>query len=188
MDEEYKLYLQSEAWKEKASRIKSEKKYRCEICGNYIVAEVIKVLRNPYHPSSSIPDIARFTEVIAERGSIEHKERLFDAHHLSYQRVGCELDEDLACLCKPCHVFFHENADKYGWDKSWEMTVNQVKEILKKVRSQPINHLETDQMAFFEELSFHTEPDPDLIEAAEDYYGFLREFYRTQESFGYPRE
>lgn len=188
MDEQYKQYLQSDAWKVKARRIKSERKYRCEICGNYLVAEVIKILQNPYHPSSGMPEIARFTEVISERGSIEHKERLFDAHHLSYQRIGCELDEDLACLCKPCHVFFHENADKYGWDKSWDMTVNQVRDILKKVHNQPKSQVEIDLMASYEEFSFHPEPNPDLIEAAEDYYDFLREFYNTQERFDYPSE
>jgi hypothetical protein len=40
-------------------------------------------------------------------GMEEHKER-FDTslhvHHISYTRLGAELDEDLETLCKPCHL------------------------------------------------------------------------------------
>ena len=188
MDDQYKQYLQSEAWKEKASRIKRERKYRCEICGNHILAEVIKILRNPYHPSHCIPEIARFTEAISERGSIALKERLFDVHHRTYQRISHELNEDLACLCRPCHVFVTENADKHGLNKSWEITVQQVKEILTKVRSLSKSQIDFNQLAPFEEFAFNPEPDPDLIEAIEDYYAFRREFYNTQERFDNPSE
>ncbi len=183
MDEQYKQYLQSEAWKEKAGRIKSERKYRCEICGNHILAEVIKILQNPYHPSNGIPEIARFTEAISERGSITLKERLFDVHHRSYQRIGHELNEDLACLCRPCHVFVTENADKHGLNKSWEITVHQVKEILTKVRSLPKSQIDYSQLTSFDALSFTTEPDPDVMEAVEEYYEFRRAIYNTQEEF-----
>lgn len=30
-----------------------------------------------------------------------------DVHHLSYKRLGCELDEDLIVLCRTCHGVEH---------------------------------------------------------------------------------
>lgn len=30
-----------------------------------------------------------------------------DVHHLTYRRRGCELDEDLIVLCRPCHTDEH---------------------------------------------------------------------------------
>lgn len=186
MDEEYKLYLQSEAWKEKASRIKSERNYRCEICGNHILLEILYALENINHPSRRIPEIGRFCEAVLERSG--DRERLIEVHHLTYKRKYHELDKDLACVCRPCHVLVTENADKYGLEKSWEITVNQVKEVLKKVHNQPNGQIEFTQMTPVERVAYVPEPDPDLVEAAKDYYDFLREFYNTQESFGYPRE
>jgi hypothetical protein len=40
-------------------------------------------------------------------GMEEHKARFDTAlhvHHISYTRLGAELDEDLETLCKPCHL------------------------------------------------------------------------------------
>lgn len=30
-----------------------------------------------------------------------------DVHHLSYERLGNELPEDLVAVCRPCHEFLH---------------------------------------------------------------------------------
>jgi hypothetical protein len=35
-------------------------------------------------------------------------------HHRTYERVGCEKDADLVCLCAPCHKVFHENRTAEG--------------------------------------------------------------------------
>lgn len=32
---------------------------------------------------------------------------LLDVHHRTYERLGCELPEDLIVLCRPCHSLFH---------------------------------------------------------------------------------
>ena len=31
-----------------------------------------------------------------------------DVHHLTYKRLGCELDEDLIVLCRECHDIEHQ--------------------------------------------------------------------------------
>lgn len=36
-----------------------------------------------------------------------HDDRPLDTHHLSYARVGDELQEDLIVLCEPCHAEIH---------------------------------------------------------------------------------
>lgn len=33
-------------------------------------------------------------------------------HHLTYEHLGHELDEDLISICRPCHLFIHEVSDK----------------------------------------------------------------------------
>lgn len=40
-------------------------------------------------------------------GSTEH----LQSHHLNYYRVGCELDSDLVCLCRDCHMKLHQIAN-----------------------------------------------------------------------------
>jgi hypothetical protein len=41
-------------------------------------------------------------------------ERL-DAHHLTYDRIGCERDEDLMVLCRECHLSLHESRPVVNW-------------------------------------------------------------------------
>ncbi len=36
-------------------------------------------------------------------------EKSLDTHHRTYDRLGCEQDEDLIVLCRNCHTLFHEN-------------------------------------------------------------------------------
>jgi hypothetical protein len=31
----------------------------------------------------------------------------FHVHHLTYERIGCELDDDLLLVCSPCHNAIH---------------------------------------------------------------------------------
>lgn len=135
MNDQYQQYLQSSEWKEKSRRIKRERKYQCEICENHILLEVVSILKNHDHPSWGIPEIARFSESILERNGDEN--RLLDIHHKSYLHLGSEQESELACLCRPCHVFVTENADKYGLYRSWEITIAQVREILKRIDNKP---------------------------------------------------
>lgn len=37
-------------------------------------------------------------------------------HHLTYERLGCELDDDLVCACNRCHRTMH------GLDRSTPLT------------------------------------------------------------------
>ncbi len=36
-------------------------------------------------------------------------EKPLDTHHRTYERLGCEQDEDLIVLCRNCHTLFHKN-------------------------------------------------------------------------------
>lgn len=55
---------------------------------------------------------AKKIEVIAKRGRhcelcSTYTAKKIDVHHLSYQRVGHELDSDLQVLCDACHCMQH---------------------------------------------------------------------------------
>jgi len=43
-----------------------------------------------------------------------------NVHHLTYERVGNELDEDLVLLCKECHKKVHGIETKHRQKKSWK--------------------------------------------------------------------
>lgn len=62
---DYDSYINSEAWRQKASRIRKRDGYRCQICG-----------------ASDVP---------------------LEVHHLTYDRICQELDDDLLTVCHTCH-------------------------------------------------------------------------------------
>lgn len=38
------------------------------------------------------------------------RQTLLEVHHLNYERLGAELDEDLELLCKRCHTIEHRGS------------------------------------------------------------------------------
>lgn len=36
-----------------------------------------------------------------------------NVHHRTYERLGCELPQDLTVLCKTCHYWFHKSRHKF---------------------------------------------------------------------------
>jgi hypothetical protein len=40
-----------------------------------------------------------------------------DVHHLTYERVGHELDEDLMSVCEACHQLLHSNKKLRRWGR-----------------------------------------------------------------------
>lgn len=43
--------------------------------------------------------------------------RAEDVHHRSYERVGCELPEDLEALCRSCHQDEHQAPEDHSWER-----------------------------------------------------------------------
>ena len=72
-------YSKTEWWK-KRSKIKLLKSGRCECCLECVVINCSHGQERP----------------------------IFDVHHLTYERVGEELDSDLAVVCSPCHNLIHK--------------------------------------------------------------------------------
>lgn len=135
MKSEYREYLQSAPWKEKAKRIKDGKKYTCELCGNHILLEVVAILTNSDHPSWSIYEIHRFAESISER--MGDRNKLIEVHHKTYKNLQNEKDGELACLCRPCHVFCGENAVGNSAEEAWRKSQEQVQALLANINNQP---------------------------------------------------
>ena len=47
-----------------------------------------------------------------------HKQGVkLEAHHTTYERVGCERDSDMIALCDPCHEKVHYNG-RGKWSRS----------------------------------------------------------------------
>ena len=40
-----------------------------------------------------------------------------DVHHLTYERLGIELDDDLMALCRPCHSAVHGVVTFSEWEE-----------------------------------------------------------------------
>jgi len=135
MDEKYKEYIHSKKWSEKAARIKRERKYTCELCRNHILLEVVVILADADHSSWDIPEIKRFAEAIFERSG--NRDRLIEVHHKTYKNIYNEWDDELACLCRPCHVFCSENAVGNSEEEAWRKTQTQVLSLLKTIKNKP---------------------------------------------------
>lgn len=71
---EYRTYLESEAWRERKQALFNARGRRCERCG-----------------------------VRAGQRYDNLKPIILHVHHLTYIRLGHELDSDLQILCGPCH-------------------------------------------------------------------------------------
>lgn len=78
----YAEYLRSHEWKKLRARILRQRGKRCELCGTGQYATVGCV-------RTSMPSVLQ-------------------VHHLTYERVGEELDDDLVVLCRDCHKQLHE--------------------------------------------------------------------------------
>ena len=175
----YDSYLHTSHWRRTARKVKKQKHYTCEICRNHLLMEVTEILRDRDHPSWCIPEIARFADMVIECNG--DQDRLIQIHHKSYKNVGHETSEDLACICRPCHVLLTENMDGIKLDCAWIITVNQVHRILKRIHNQPDG---ISEFACFvpidgETLFF----DDDLEKIDEDHFSFREEFFEIEEEF-----
>lgn len=60
-----------------------------------------------------------------------------DAHHLTYSRLGKEMDEDILILCRPCHILYHDKYPSGKMPKGAPFQLkNHVRKYLKKKRRQ----------------------------------------------------
>jgi|GEM_PF-6115828 len=107
----YSHYLKSRHWREIAGNIKNKHNYECQICQNKIIDAVLDMLWDSTHCYWQIPELRRFVYTVIEG---EGDPQRVAVHHLSYERVGHEHDDDLTCVCLPCHIILTENAEKYG--------------------------------------------------------------------------
>lgn len=61
---------------------------------------------------------------ISRRRAMEVYDQDLHVHHKNYQRVGCELDEDLEALCRRCHEI-----ETYGRSQLLPMHMNEQERI-----------------------------------------------------------
>jgi len=160
MDEKYKEYLQSEEWRKKASQIKSDKNHKCEICGNQILIEVIKIIKDPFRESALIEELNRFTETIEEKNW--DKNKLIQVHHKTYENIYQENQDELACLCHPCHVFFHEATQGNHWKKAWDLTLLKVSDLCEEIEQLDKRDWRLQKIDFSIGLTEDPFPEPEL--------------------------
>ena len=176
---DYKEYLKSTRWRNRAKHIKIVRGFTCEICDNHLLLEVVELIMNNKRPSRKIPEVARFCERIIE---FEGKqEKLIQAHHLSYKNIGNERDEDLACVCHPCHVLLTECAKNKNIKESWNETFKKVNLIIKRFNNQPDGEREFTRFITFEKSK--TDFDLEMDELDNDYYSFQKEYYEIMDEF-----
>lgn len=58
-----------------------------------------------------------------------------DAHHVTYDRLGCENDLDLISLCAACHVLVHEHQDHAG--PGFRLTPNEIRALKPSASPEP---------------------------------------------------
>ena len=85
----YEAYLGSKAWYYRRQRLIRERSRRCEECH-----------REP--------------DVLTSKAAGLPARRSLILHHLTYERVGNESDEDLRLLCKECHREAHRVKIPFG--------------------------------------------------------------------------
>lgn len=181
--EEYREYLHSDHWLEISHRVKHERMYCCEICGNKILAEVIAMLLNPQHSAWDIPEFVMFAHTVHDLYG--DKNRIIQIHHRNYNNLGKEKDCDLACVCAPCHVLLTENTKNNDLDKAWERT----HEIVKKLIKQMNNHIKIDdEYNFMSVMDYYdvigaTIVDEEIEEQIEDKLNWCTDFFTIEDEF-----
>jgi hypothetical protein len=81
----YSDYLHSDHWKLRRQEFLAGREQQCERC-----------------------ELEHIDETVSDDGAeVERRAPRFNVHHLSYERLGEELDEDLMLLCAPCHNLEH---------------------------------------------------------------------------------
>jgi hypothetical protein len=90
--DDYRRYLRSGHWRRLRARIRSQRSDRCEVCGLVRGADLAtgRLLRGETRPRTRV---------------------VLEVHHLTYERLGQERDEDLQLLCQSCHAGAH-----WSWD------------------------------------------------------------------------
>ena len=106
----YRAYLRSPHWQAVRRRILARAREHCEQCG-YFCGQVKAVLdniqidertaelrENGEEPCEVCGRWCQFRSIDDNSGRV-----WLEIHHLTYERVGREEDEDLAALCTYCH-------------------------------------------------------------------------------------
>lgn len=149
------------------------------MCNNHLLLEVTEIIRHANHPSWNIPEISRFVEMVIEcKGD---RDKLIQVHHRSYENLGHESDQELACVCRLCHVLITENTRDHDLEKAWEITQDRVRELLRRIHNTPDGEKEFATFIPYEEIK--TDLDEELEEAKEDYYDFINDLYDTEDEF-----
>lgn len=106
----YREYLESPHWRQVRSRILARAQEHCEQCGYFcgevedvlepaVFDERVEVLReNGIGPCEVCGYYCRYRSTEDNSGRV-----WLEVHHLTYERVGRERDDDLVALCCYCH-------------------------------------------------------------------------------------
>lgn len=75
-------------------------------------ARTDELRRMPYKDYLKTPEWARLRRLVMARsdgvcGRCRRKADVWNVHHLTYERLGCELMTDLVLLCRRCHQAVH---------------------------------------------------------------------------------
>ena len=103
----YREYLQTPHWQSVRNRIVARADEHCEWCGRFCGS----ASHHPEQWCGLIEECEWCRCYFDEDGWRNDSERQrLEVHHVTYERVGAERDEDLLALCWSCHDGFTERA------------------------------------------------------------------------------
>ena len=73
-------------------------------------------LRTRLREPDWLPRAERCKRRFGYRCALCNSDRQLEAHHRTYARLWHEWDEDLTCLCRPCHKRYHKSDPIQDWD------------------------------------------------------------------------
>jgi hypothetical protein len=108
--ERYRAYLQSDHWRRVRVRILARAQEHCEWCGYFcgyveavlepwVINDRVAELRElEVEPCGVCGGYCQFRSTEDNSGHV-----WLEVHHLTYDRLGSEIDDDLVALCCYCH-------------------------------------------------------------------------------------
>ena len=107
----YDQYRQTNHWRLRRDAYLStfdDEIRQCQNCGLAVIDEVIVEETRYVDPSTGQECNGRKKGAVKQGRRIrEQRPPAFHVHHLTYERLGEEWDEDLQLLCAPCHNLEH---------------------------------------------------------------------------------
>jgi HNH endonuclease len=111
----YSAYLQTNAWRIRKAAYVEGRPMRCERCGLETIDEIEVTYTRSIDPVTGQECSPRKKDAVAQqRVAWEYRAPQFHVHHLSYERLGHESDDDLELLCSPCHNLEHRPDSNAG--------------------------------------------------------------------------